>query len=33
MKENQQDYEQLTVSVKEHPRLWEPTVLIFSIVI
>lgn len=32
MKENQQDYEQLTVSVKEHPRLWEPTVLIFSIV-
>ena len=26
MKENQQDYEQLTVSVKEHPRIWEPTV-------
>ena len=32
MKENQQDYEQLTISVKEHPKLWEPTVLIFSIV-
>ena len=32
MKEKMQDYEQLSISVKEHPKLWEPTILIFSIV-
>ena len=32
MKENQQDFEQLSISAKDHPKLCEPTVLIFSIV-